>query len=121
MKSRKILEKELIVKDYIEIFDQEKINSINENNEYCVIGCGVDIEDNVLYLITSNLEIRKITPNGEMIPVSAKLLDKHFIEVKFQQGNSFKINSELALKVSDDCIKNNEILIGDQKLFEINS
>ncbi|MBM3203698.1 hypothetical protein FJZ55_07330 [Candidatus Woesearchaeota archaeon] len=121
MKSRKFFKKDLIVADYIHFLSQEEIDTLFfEKKENFVIGCGVD-KNNHLYLIDQNLSIKKIVPNGNWIPISAKPLKQgRFIEVFFQNGNTFNINSLLALNSGIDCFQNNEILINNKKVFEIN-
>jgi len=122
MKSRKIFKKDLIVADYINLLSQEEIDGLFlEKEENFVLGCGVD-KNNHLYLVDQNLSIKKIIPNGNWIPISAKPL-KHgsFVEVSFKSGNTFSINSSLALNIGIDCFQNNEILINNKKVFEINT
>lgn len=86
-----------------------------------IVACGIDPRDSSLCLLTGDLNVRQISPNGTMIPTDAfPEFDGRHIVMSFKDyPGIFRIRSEVAIGMSESCLDGAEVALGGMKLASI--
>lgn len=111
------------VPNFMTTLRQEIIDEF-EDNCCKIIACGVDPKDNILYIISNELEVKIIKPTEKSIPIDARPEDHgQFISVCFKNDlkNRFYIDSNLALIHAENCIDKAQLFVNGKVLCDIES
>lgn len=119
MNTIRIGDVEVDLPDYMSALSQraiDHISTLKDNNER-IVSCG--ILDNCLYLVTGVGDVRVLTPNGKLIPVSSvPLNDGMFISVEFNEKNVV-LSSPLVIKSSAGCLNNSQLFVNNNYTCEL--
>lgn len=113
--------KELSVPRYMKCLTQEEIDEIHESSlKERIIACGVN-EVNELWMITSDLEVKFIRPNGNLLPVSAFPTGTgRKIVIFFSESSDFNvIDSKVAIKYSNDALSDSRLYVSDSYMCDL--
>jgi hypothetical protein len=86
-----------------------------------VMAAGVDPRDSSLTMITLDLEVRTLRPNGRLVPTSAVPSDDgRFIGVEFVGGDRvYSINAAMAVSRSEDAMKSASLHVNDTYMSDL--
>lgn len=119
MHKRSVKSKEIELPDHMNSLPQSIIDDIIiQNNLSKIISCGVHPNDKSLCLITPDLDIKFIQPNGSLIPRTAiPSHDGSRIAITFESFDEiYAIDSQIAIAVSkSNFAKNNDIQISSSQ------
>ena len=119
----KIKENYLEIPEHIEFLDQHVIEYLlkDESINRKIIGCGIDPEDNSLYLISGILEVKNICKGPRLVPEKCfPDVSGDFINIKFANNESFyRISSLKALEISKSCLGESSLFFNDKKICEL--
>lgn len=92
------------------------------NNGFGIISCGVDPNDRGLYMVTSQIEVKRILPNGLLRPIQAfPLHNGKLLGVLFENDEQVvhHIESELALLAAENCMNISSLYVNDTYMCDI--
>jgi hypothetical protein len=85
-----------------------------------IIACGVDPEDDTLYLITNDIQILYISPNGKMIPKFAVPTNYgKEILIRFDEESVYSIETCHLLKESSSTLEKSKLFLNDNYLCDL--
>lgn len=85
-----------------------------------ILCCGVDSE-NILYLITGNAELRKIEPNGYLIPSrAAPDATGKIVEICFLRSEeTYSVLSSMAIENSESCLESGSLFVNNNYVCDL--
>lgn len=124
MKTLTIAGKQLNLPDYMFTVSAPMIGLIEMSPDIGerVICCGIDVKDNTLILVTGTSDVRKISPNGYMVPEHArpgktgKTIELMFVGL----DEVFKIDAKIALKNSVSCMTVASLFLHNNYICDVN-
>lgn len=121
MKTVKVGKHELSLPEHMTSLSQDIIEDV-VNNGFGIISCGVDPNDRGLYMVTSQIEVKRILPNGSLRPIQAfPLHNGELLGVLFENDEQVvhHIESELALLAAENCMNISSLYVNDTYMCDI--
>lgn len=114
LETRKIGTRELQLPSFMSTLPQHAIDEFVEH-EQKIISCGIDPKDGGLYMVTSQLQVKVLHPNGHLKPLDAfPSADGELLAVSFESIEGYYgIRSTSALEIATDCINSADMFIND--------
>lgn len=117
LETRTLKGKEVTLPGYMNTLSQEDIDLIS--NESSVISCGV--ENQILYILTFNLDVRRIKPNGKLRPKFSQPARDGMCLVTYFEGfeDPSLILSSVAIENSESCLLNTTLHVNDNYMCDL--
>lgn len=117
LETRTLKGKEVTLPGYMNTLSQEDIDLIS--NESSVISCGV--ENQILYILTFNLDVRRIKPNGKLRPKFSQPTRDGMCLVTYFEGfeDPSLILSSVAIENSESCLLNTTLHVNDNYMCDL--
>jgi hypothetical protein len=105
------------------VLTQESIDRLHtlDDRRHRLISCGVDPKDSCLYLVTCDLDVRVVRPNGGLVPESAfPAPDGRYLGVVFRGSEQVEtISSEVALRHSSGLFATASLTVNDTYMGDL--
>lgn len=114
-----LLGKTVEIPHHMRSISQDFIDQVSElpDRSMRIISCGVDPRDSSLCILTGDLRVRTIVPNGTMVPIdAAPEFDGIHISVLFLNQEEHRLRSESVIKMSSGCMEDAQILTSNSSL-----
>lgn len=114
---------ELSLPSFMSTLPQSTIEDMN-HNVVRIISCGIDPQDCGLYMVTSELEVKRIVPNGSLRPARAfPSQDGDLVCIIFQNDDDVvhRIESRLILLVAENCLNKSSLYVNDTYMCDVES
>jgi len=117
LETRNVRGKEVVLPRFMMTLSQDTIDEMS--SEDMIISCGID--DEVLYMVTSNLDVRHIKPTGKLRPTRCFPSSDGLSIVTYFEGmkNPSLILSTIAIKNSESSLTNTSLFVNNSYMCDL--